>query len=157
MGGGRGGRGGEGRGRRGGIARLELNYCLPGSVQPGDGWVEGERGREGKEGRDSKAGAELLSAGKCAARRRVGGGRGRGRGRGGGGGIARLELNYCLLGSVQPGDGWVEGGGEGGGGEGEGRDSKAGAELLSAGKCTAGRRVGGGRGRGRGRGRGGEG
>ena len=38
MGGGRGeGGGGEGRGGRGGIARLELNYCLPGSVQPGDG------------------------------------------------------------------------------------------------------------------------
>ena len=80
---------GEGRGGRGGIARLELNYCLPGSVQPGDGWVEGGGeggGGEGKEGRDSKAGAELLSAGKCAARRRVGGGRGRGRGRGGEGG-----------------------------------------------------------------------
>ena len=70
----------------GGIARLELNYCLPGSVQPGDGWVEGgERGGGGGEGRDSKAGAELLSAGKCAARRRVGGGGGRGRGRGRGG------------------------------------------------------------------------
>ena len=40
----------EGRGR-GGIARLELNYCLPGSVQPGDGWVEGEgEGGEGGEG-----------------------------------------------------------------------------------------------------------
>ena len=32
-----------------------------------------------------------------------------------------------------------------GAGAADGRDSKAGAELLSAGKCTAGRRVGGGR------------
>ena len=40
----------------------------------------GEREGEGREGRDSKAGAELLSAGKCTARRRVGGGRGEGGG-----------------------------------------------------------------------------
>ena len=61
---------------------------------------------------------------------REGKGRGRGRGRGGGeggeegkgrGGIARLELNYCLPGSVQPGDGWVEGEGEG---DGEGEEGK---------------------------------
>ena len=47
MGGGREGEGGEGEG---GIARLELNYCLPGSVQPGDGWVEGGEGGEGRGG-----------------------------------------------------------------------------------------------------------